>query len=228
MHFKNSINMDKNDLVLDIIGNPGKYSAEEIKEILSDPETLKIYNLLCETVSTVGSQFDMHEQADVDREWINFSRRHSRGSRLAFWGMNRAASIAVLLISALAAVAIGVAVTLSITGSKPASDPRTASHQSVSANERDSKTPDGTITAENDSVAAVDDPILFEDVPLQTILFEVGKIYGVEVRYNNRRTASLHLYYRLDPHLSLDEIIRQLNNFDQINISREGNTINID
>ena len=102
--------------------------------------------------------------------------------------------------------------------SKPASDPRTASHQSVSANERDSKTPDGTITAENDSVAAVDDPILFEDVPLQTILFEVGKIYGVEVRYNNRRTASLHLYYRLDPHLSLDEIIRQLNNFDQINI----------
>ena len=35
--------MDKYELVLDIIEHPDKYTSEQLQEIMSDPETRKIY-----------------------------------------------------------------------------------------------------------------------------------------------------------------------------------------
>lgn len=46
--------------------------------------------------------------------------------------------------------------------------------------------------------------------------------------FDNKEAATLHLYYRLDPSLSIDEVISQLNTFEQINIKRQGDTLTID
>ena len=56
---------------------------------------------------------------------------------------------------------------------------------------------------------------------------EISKVYGVEVEYNNKDAASLHLYYKFNPSLSLNEIIEQLNTFEQINIKQDGNHLTI-
>lgn len=42
--------MDKYDIVLDLIEHPAEYTPEKIEEMLSDPETREIYNLLCKPV----------------------------------------------------------------------------------------------------------------------------------------------------------------------------------
>ena len=57
---------------------------------------------------------------------------------------------------------------------------------------------------------------------------EVAKAYGIEVKFNDMNVASLHLYYKFDPSLTLNEVIEQLNTFEQINIKRNGNTLTID
>ena len=54
---------------------------------------------------------------------------------------------------------------------------------------------------------------------------KVAAIYGVIVRFNHRESATLHLYYKFDPALSLDEVVAQLNTFEQINIRRDSDTI---
>ena len=57
--------MDKYDLVLDIIEHPEKYTSEQLAEIMSEPETREIYNLLCKTESVIKG----YEEPDVSAEW---------------------------------------------------------------------------------------------------------------------------------------------------------------
>ena len=71
-------------------------------------------------------------------------------------------------------------------------------------------------------------PVMFENEPLEIIMKEVAKTYGIEVKFNDVNVASLHLYYKFDPSQTLNEVIEQLNTFEQINIRRNGNTLIID
>ena len=56
----------------------------------------------------------------------------------------------------------------------------------------------------------------------------ISATYGVDVTFNSKEAAALHLYYRLDPSLPLDEVISQLNTFEQLNIRRHGDTLTLD
>ncbi len=69
---------------------------------------------------------------------------------------------------------------------------------------------------------------MFENEPLDSIMRVVADLYSVEVKFNNKEVASLHLYYKLDCSLELREVVEQLNTFDRINIRYKGNTLIID
>lgn len=212
--------MDKYDLVLDIIEHPEKYTSEQLAEIMSEPETREIYNLLCKTESVIKG----YEEPDVSAEWENFSNsRLVRPRRLFSWFGSRAASITAIVGSSIAAVAAGIAVTVSVIEhkSEPIAENATVapSVATVSAD---------TITGNADTVSVSLTPVMFEDEPLEIIMREVAKVYGVEVKFDNKDVATLHLFYKLDPTLPLCEVIEQLNTFEQINIRRNGNTLTID
>lgn len=212
--------MDKYDLVLDIIEHPDKYSSEQLAEIMSEPETREIYNLLCKTESAIKDS----EEPDVSSEWEKFSdSRLVRARRVFSWFGNRAASIAAIVGSSIVAVAAGIAVTVSVIDHK--SEPiaeNTAVAPSAVAISTD------TIATKCDTVNVNMTPVMFENEPLEKIMNEVAKTYSVEVKFKDENVASLHLYYKLDPSLTLNDVIEQLNTFEQINIRRNGNTLTID
>lgn len=214
--------MDKYDLVLDIIEHPDNYTPEQLTEILSDPETREIYNLLC----TTDSAIEAGNSIDVDAEWHQFTRMHTVRPRRPFMRFgSRAASIVAIICTSIVAVAAGIAVTITVTDyhkSEPEADSQTADATPYVATVPD------TITTSPDSVGAAGITIMFEDEPLEAIMQTIADTYGLTVEFNNPETASLHLYYRLDPALPLDEVISQLNTFDQINIQRNDNTLIID
>lgn len=212
--------MDKYDLVLDIIEHPDKYSSEQLAEIMSEPETREIYNLLCKTESAIKDS----EEPDVSSEWEKFSdSRLVRSRRVFSWFGNRAASIAAIVGSSIVAVAAGIAVTVSVIDHK--SEPfaeNTAVAPFAVAISTD------TIATKCDTVNVYMTPVMFENEPLEKIMNEVAKTYRVEVKFKDENVASLHLYYKLDPSLTLNDVIEQLNTFEQINIRRNGNTLIID
>lgn len=212
--------MDKYDLVLDIIEHPEKYTSEQMAEIMSETETRDIYNLLCKTESAIKAS----EEPDVNTEWKNFSNsQFVRPRRVFSWFGNRAASIAAIVGTSIAAVAAGIAVTVSVIDHKSESiAENVAVTPSVAAVSTD------TITAKCDTVNVSVTPVMFENEPLEKIMKEVGEAYGVEIKFNNKEAASLHLYYKFDPSLPLNEVIEQLDTFEQINIRRNGNTLTID
>lgn len=210
---------DKYDIVFDLIEHPDRYSDGQIGEILADPEAREIYNLLCKSTSAMTAGSDA---PDVDAEWERFALR-TRRPRLTAWFGSRAASIVVLVVSTVTALAIGVAVTVTVVGHKedvPVAG-RTYEQQAI-------KTEAVQEIAEPEADDATDlEPVVFEDESLRDILDVVCRRYGVTARYGDEKTAGLHLFFRFDPALSLDEVIEQLNTFEQINIVRSGNTLTI-
>lgn len=215
--------MDKYELVLDIIEYPDKYTSEQLQEIMSDPETRKIYILLCKIDSAI--EVGAAAGIDVDSEWNSFSKiSNSRCRRPFFRFGSRAASISAIIFTSVMAVAAGIAVTIKVLDREAhpaASEVAETPKASLSA------TAD-TIKLPTDTVKSVLTPVMFEDVPLETIMEKVTAVYDVKVKFNTPEVASLHLYYRLDPTLSLDEVVSQLNTFQQINIRQNGNILNID
>lgn len=212
--------MDRYELVLEIIEHPEKYSADRLSEILSDPETKEIYNLLCKTDSAIEAD----KEIDVNAEWNNFADMYAVRPRRSFsWFGSRAASIAAIVGTSIVAVATGIAVTVSVIDRQPEpiADEATVAPAAVSL------TTD-TISVRDNTAKVNLSPVMFENEPLDKIMKKIAEAYGVEVKFNNSETASLHLYYKLDPSLPLDEVVKQLNTFEQINIRQDGDILNID
>lgn len=212
--------MDRYELVLEIIEHPEKYSADRLSEILSDPETKEIYNLLCKTDSAIEAD----KEIDVNAEWNNFADMYAVRPRRSFsWFGSRAASIAAIVGTSIVAVAAGIAVTVSVIDRQPEpiADEATVAPAAVSL------TTD-TIYVRDNTAKVNLSPVMFENEPLDKIMKKIAEAYGVEVKFNSSEAASLHLYYKLDPSLPLDEVVEQLNTFEQINIRQDGDILNID
>lgn len=208
--------MDKYDLVFDIIEHPESYPDTRLSEILADDETREIYNLVCKTRSTAAGA-PLPTCDDVDAEWTRFEERR-RAPRFKFlWLSGRAASVAVLLLSSLVAVAIGVVVKVTVFDRDGDAGYTTA--------EPDEAVAAGNAVAASDSVAglqatdtAAAEPVLFEDAALSEIIGAISKVYGVKAEFKSDAASTLRLYYRFDPSNTLDAVVEQLNTFGQINI----------
>ncbi|MDE6769317.1 MAG: DUF4974 domain-containing protein [Muribaculaceae bacterium] len=212
----------KYDTVFDIIDHPEKYPVDRLNEILSDPETREIYNLLCKADSAIEAD----KEVDVDAQWEDFSQKHfiRRRTFLTRFG-SRAASIAVIICTSLVAVAAGIAVTVAVMDHKS----ELVSNKEIKTETSSITTPSSNVTTvQTDTTEVPTAPVMFENEPLETIMKTVAAVYNVEVKFNNEEAANLHLYYKLNPSLPLDEVVSQLNTFEQINITRNGNILTID
>lgn len=218
-------NMDKSDnkyaTVFDIIENPQKYTQEQLKEMLSDTETRDIYNLICKSESAIESS----KTVDVDAEWEKFARIHEAHKRSNFiWRSSRAASIVMIICTSIAAIAAGIAITIAVNNHyQKTTGEKTSIPTNISTD-----SPEASATEPQDSITVATMPVMFEDGSLADIMKTIAATYGVEIKFNNKETEFLHLYYRFDPSLTIDEVISQLNTFDQINIIHSGNTLTIE
>ena len=213
-------NNAKFDLVFDIIDNPDKYGSERIGEIMSDPEAREIYNLICFSESALQRDKDI----DVDSEWERFAEERMTRRRVFFprFG-SKAATIAAIVCTSIMAVAAGIAVTMKTSEHK--SERKEMAQVSVVS---DKTIQPDSLVRKDVTINSDPTPVMFENESLENIMNHVAAIFDVEVRFKNPATAELHLYYRLDPSLTVEEIVSQLNSFEQININQEGRTLIVD
>ncbi len=212
--------MDKYDLVFDVIEHPEKYSAEKIGEFLSDPEFKKIYELICKTASSAKQS----EEVDTNSEWNRFVKERivPRAPR-RFLGLSvRAASIIIFFSVTLFATAIGLVLTQRTT-EMSVEDSLDAPELSIETQPVSSQTE--SEDRDTESEVKVTGIMTFENASLREIMNTVGHNYGMEVLFNDPVIANLHLYYKFNPDLTLEEVLGQLNNFEQINISQDGKNI---
>ena len=221
--------MDKFKKILDVIDHQEKYSDEEVREILQDEECRKLYQTMVEVDSALIQQSAEEESSTshistvVDEEWKKFENKHfanhpaERG-----WRKIAAAIAGFVLVSGIAYAAIHSY----IKRSQEAMMIAHADHTEVVVNDsakQEALAKDSLVNVKKVAKPAIHKT--FENVSFDKIIAEIASYYDMQVRFDNADAKNLRLYYEWDSHSSIESIVKELNQFENVNIGLEDHTI---
>ena len=243
--------MDKFEKILDIIDHQEKYSDAEIREILQDEECRKLYQTMQEVDSALlkqemegkASKDDLSEGKaplglDLDAEWEKFSEEHlslktadtemSEGAEVIpihpaarfSWCKIAAAIVGFVLISGITFAAIHTYVSKR---QQPMPIAEDAQQEMVKAETNNDTTQVASSTAEDAKKPAVHKS--FVNVSLSKMMTEIATYYDLQVKFEDNEAKNLRLYYEWDSHAKIENVIKDLNQFDHVDIVLQGNEI---
>ena len=222
--------MDKFEKILDIIDHQEKYSDEEIREILQDEECRKLYQTMVEVDSALESPSPI---INVDEEWEKFSQEHQLQEEATQNAAQEAASHPITSWRKLAASIAGFVLISGIAFA--------AIHTFIKRSQEPTQVTAGTHpeTMKSDSakqVAATDSlthpkpekPAIhktFENVAFEQMISEIASYYDLQVKFENNEDKTLRLYYEWNSHSSIENIVKELNQFENVNIELQQNEL---
>lgn len=222
--------MDKFEKILDIIDHQEKYSDEEIREILQDEECRKLYQTMMEVDSALENPSPI---INVDEEWEKFSQEHqlqeeatqnaaqeAASHPITSWHKLAASIAGFVLISGIAFAAIHTYIKRSQEPTQVTADTHPEVIKSDSAKQ----------VAAKDSLAhpKPEKPAIhktFENVAFEQMISEIASYYDLQVKFENNEDKTLRLYYEWDSHLSIENIVKELNQFENVNIELQQNEL---
>ena len=213
--------MDKFEKILDIIDHQEKYSDEEIREILQDEECRKLYQTMMEVDSALENPSPI---INVDEEWEKFSQEHQlqeKATHPITSCRKLAAYIAgFVLISGIAFAAIHTYIKRSQEPIQVIADTHPEAIKSDSAKQ----------VAAKDSLThpKPEKPVIhktFENVAFEQMLSEIASYYDLQVKFENNEDKTLRLYYEWNSHSSIENIVKELNQFENVNIELQQNEL---
>ncbi len=218
--------MDKTERYLDALEHPDRYSDEELAEIMADPDTQEIISLLGKTKSALQNV----SCPDIEAEWQRFANAYisseeapkCRNIISALFSRHAAASIAVIVVSV---AALTAAVSLGVNMLSSSKQSEKAITQEIPATKHN-----GALTFEttdDETISPTAQTVIFDNQPLDSILTDMAEFYYYKLNFSNEEVKSLRLYFKWNQGLPLNEVVEELNNFEQINIHLDTNTITI-
>lgn len=230
--------MDNFEKILDIIDHQEKYSDEEIREILQDEECRKLYQTMMEVDSALENSSPI---INVDEEWEKFSQEHhlqeeahpivqegatqnaaqkAASHPITSWRKLAASIAGFVLISGIAFAAIHTFIKRSQEPTQVTADTHPEVIKSDSAKQ----------VTENDSLThpKPEKPAIhktFENVAFEKMISEIASYYDLQVKFENSEDKTLRLYYEWDSHSSIENIVKELNQFENVNIELQQNEL---
>lgn len=222
--------MDKFEKILDIIDHQEKYSDEEIREILQDEECRKLYQTMMEVDSALENPSPI---INVDEEWEKFSQEHqlqeeapqnaaqkAASHPITSWRKLAASIAGFVLISGIAFAAIHTFIKRSQEPTQVTADAHPEAIKSDSAKQ----------VAEKDSLIhpKPEKPAIhktFENAAFEQMISEIASYYDLQVKFENNEDKTLRLYYEWDSHSSIENIVKELNQFENVNIELQQNEL---
>ncbi len=68
-------------------------------------------------------------------------------------------------------------------------------------------------------------PKTFDNVPLGRMLPEIADYYGMKAKFLSEDVKELRLFFTWNPKESIDKVINKLNQFERLNVKRDGQDI---
>ena len=222
--------MDKFEKILDIIDHQEKYSDEEIREILQDEECRKLYQTMMEVDSALENPSPI---INIDEEWEKFSQEHqlqeeatqnaaqeAASHPITSWRKLAASIAGFVLISGIAFAAIHTYIKRSQEPTQVTADTHPEVINSDSAKQVAAK--DSLIHPKPEKPAIHK---TFENVAFEQMISEIASYYDLQVKFENNEDKTLRLYYEWDSHLSIENIVKELNQFENVNIKLQQNEL---
>lgn len=222
--------MDKFEKILDIIDHQEKYSDEEIREILQDEECRKLYQTMVEVDSALESPSPI---INVDEEWEKFSQEHqlqeeatqnaaqeAASHPITSWRKLAASIAGFVLISGIAFAAIHTYIKRSQELIQVTADTHPEVINSDSAKQVAAK---DSLTHPKPEKPAIHKT--FENVAFEQMISEIASYYDLQVKFENNEDKTLRLYYEWNSHSSIENIVKELNQFENVNIELQQNEL---
>ena len=222
--------MDKFEKILDIIDHQEKYSDEEIREILQDEECRKLYQTMMEVDSALENSSPI---INVDEEWEKFSQEHqlqeeatqnaaqkAASHPITSWRKLAASIAGFVLISGIAFAAIHTYIKRSQEPTQVTADTHPEVIKSDSAKQVAAK---DSLTLPKPEKPAIHKT--FENVAFEQMLSEIASYYDLQVKFENSEDKTLRLYYEWNSHSSIENIVKELNQFENVNIELQQNEL---
>ena len=222
--------MDKFEKILDIIDHQEKYSDEEIREILQDEECRKLYQTMMEVDSALENPSPI---INVDEEWEKFSQEHqlqeeatqnaaqeAASHPITSWRKLAASIAGFVLISGIAFAAIHTYIKRSQEPTQVTADTHPETMKSDSAKQIAAK---DSLTHPKPEKPAIHKT--FENVAFEKMLSEIASYYDLQVKFENNEDKTLRLYYEWNSHSSIENIVKELNQFENVNIELQQNEL---
>ena len=205
------------DRLLDALEHPENYSDAEVEQLLTDPEAREIYDML-HKAADVSSPVP---EINLDEEWRRFEAKQPKRSPLIFrWlsfvASRNAAAVVIALVGTLAVVAATIGVTHYFIADNELAQTEQTEPQKRTNIANANVAPTGTIPSET---TPLPETIVFKGENLERILADIAEYYGATVKFNQDAAKSLKLYFEWDQSLPLNEVVEQLNNFEQTDIT---------
>ena len=207
--------MDKFEKILDMIDHQEKYSDEEIRVLLQDEECRKLYQTMQEVDSALVKQET--PVIDIDKEWEKFENDHFDES--SSWRKVAASVIGFVLVSGIAFAAIHTYI-------KKSQEPMLTNESHTELVAKDSVKQvavKDSLTKAKAEKAAIHKT--FENVAFDKMIAEIAAYYDMQVKFENVEAKSLRLYYEWDSRSSIENIVKELNQFENVNIEVVGQNI---
>lgn len=212
--------MDKFEKILDIIDHQEKYSDEEIREILQDEECRKLYQTMVEVDSALESPSPI---INVDEEWEKFSQKHQLqevSHPITSWRKLAASIASFVLISGIAFAAIHTYIKRSQETTRVTADTHPEVIKSDSAKQVAAK---DSLTHPKPEKPAIHKT--FENVAFEQMISEIASYYDLQVKFENNEDKTLRLYYEWNSHSNIENIVKELNQFENVNIELQQNEL---
>ena len=213
--------MDKFEKILDIIDHQEKYSDEEIREILQDEECRKLYQTMVEVDSALESPSPI---INVDEEWEKFSQEHQLQEKathpITSWRKLAASIAGFVLISSIAFAAIHTYIKRSQEPTQVTADTHPEAIKSDSAKQVAGK---DSLTHPKPEKPAIHKT--FENVAFEQMISEIASYYDLQVKFENNEDKTLRLYYEWNSHSNIENIVKELNQFENVNIELQQNEL---
>ena len=66
---------------------------------------------------------------------------------------------------------------------------------------------------------------IFENVAFEQMISEIASYYDLQVKFENNEDKTLRLYYEWNSHSSIENIVKELNQFENVNIELQQNEL---
>ena len=209
--------MEQNDkirLLLDMHEHPENYTDEQLAALLED-ESLAT---LQERLSTAKRALTDIPVPDVDAEWQRFEQEHLNAPLKSRRWLKAAAMIAgVIMLSAFTYAAVQAV------QHRAKDKPQQKTENVATVSEESAESASRVAVA--DTIAVVEEPVVFDNLPLGQMLEGIASRYGKQVEFRNEETRDLRFYFELHPGEELSSVVERLNMFERVSVSIEGNTI---
>ena len=202
--------------LLEMLDHPEAYSEQEILDIINrDDETRETYRQLVQAKRVGNLQRSANQPDDVDEAWQRFEAQHlAPQHHERSWFSHVAAILGVIVVSG---VALAAVYSLRHMGDSSPKTEVQPPQQDVVVNDEEPVTPVDEMKAAQ--------PVVFDNIPLESILKEIAPYYGVEVEFQRDEARQLRFHFLWNKEDGLEKVLDDLNHFESVVIGQQGNKL---